>query len=90
MKTVINIKTDKEVKEGAQRAAKEIGVPLSTVVNAFLKEFVRERQVTFSAEPRLRPEVARLLREASADYRRRKNLSPVFDNVEDAIRWLNA
>ena len=38
MKTMINIKADKEVKESAQRVAAELGLPLSTVINAYLKE----------------------------------------------------
>jgi len=47
--TILNIKTDKDLKREAQRIAKEIGVPLTTVMNAFLKQFVRDREITFSA-----------------------------------------
>ena len=50
-KTILNVKTDKDVKEGAQRIAKELGLPLSTVVNAFLKQFVKDRAVLFSLNP---------------------------------------
>lgn len=39
MKTVINIRTDPEVKHRAQKAAKAIGIPLSTIINAYLKQF---------------------------------------------------
>lgn len=49
MKTLLTIKTDKVIKETAQDVASEIGVPLSTVINAFLKQFVRDREVNFSA-----------------------------------------
>lgn len=49
MKTILNIKTDKDLKEEAKAVAQELGVPLSTVVNAFLKQFVRDREVVFSA-----------------------------------------
>ncbi len=48
-KTLLTIKTDKTMKEAAQNVAEEIGVPLSTVVNAFLKQFVRDKEVSFSA-----------------------------------------
>ena len=41
-KTVLNVKTDKDVKEKAQHVAKELGLPLSTVVNAFLKAYLKE------------------------------------------------
>ena len=46
MKTMINIKADKEVKESAQRVAAELGLPLSTVINAYLKE-LSERSSVF-------------------------------------------
>ena len=51
MKTLINVKTDKEVKEQAQRIAEELGVPLSTVVNAYLKEFIRNKEVVYAKRP---------------------------------------
>ena len=37
--TILNIKTDKKLKAEAQKVSAELGVPLSTVVNAFLKQF---------------------------------------------------
>jgi len=37
MKTLINIKTDRDVKISAQKLAKELGLSLSAVVNAYLK-----------------------------------------------------
>ena len=58
MKTVLNVKTDKQVKEEAQALAKHIGIPLSTVINAFLKEFVTTGEVRFSCEPLLRPDIS--------------------------------
>jgi len=39
MKTVINIKAVKETKEQAFKIAGEVGLPPSTIVNAFLKQF---------------------------------------------------
>ena len=51
MKTMINIKADREVKENAQALAKDLGLPLSGIINALLKEFVRNRSVSFSAVP---------------------------------------
>ena len=87
-KTVLNIKTDREIKQEAVKIAGEIGVPLSTVVNAFLKEFVRERKVTFSSDPSLRPRVAALLKRASADYWEGKNVSPVVSSPRKISSFL--
>lgn len=89
MKTLINVKTDKEVKEKAQRVAKDLGVPLSTVINAYLKEFVRSKEVRFSMEPRLRPEVERQINKALKDFASRKNTSTIFSSAREAIQYLN-
>ena len=89
-KTLINIKTDTKVKKEAQKIAKELGVPLSTVVNAYLKEFVRERSVRLSLDPQPRPEVAKMLREASEDIKRGRNISESFETAEDMIKSLNS
>ena len=48
-KTTILIKTDKAIKESAQKTAEKIGIPLSTILNAYLRQFVSEGRVEFSA-----------------------------------------
>ncbi|MFT7644507.1 MAG: antitoxin component of RelBE/YafQ-DinJ toxin-antitoxin module [Candidatus Paceibacteria bacterium] len=89
MKTVLNVKTDVEVKEQAQALAKYLGVPLSVVVNSYLKEFVRSGEFTLRGEPRLRPEVAKRLEKAVVEAEARKNVSPTFNSAKDAMSWLN-
>jgi addiction module RelB/DinJ family antitoxin len=88
MKTVLNVKTDKDVKEKAQRLARHLGVPLSTVVNAYLKEFVHVGGINIHREPRLKDSVRKAL-SAQIASASRKNISPSFDNVEDALAWLH-
>lgn len=87
---MINIKADKEVKESAQRIAANLGLPLSTIINAYLKEFIRERSVRFSIEPEPRKEVEKTLKQASKDYKAGKNIVGPFDNVKDLMRSLNS
>ncbi len=89
MKTVLNVKTDKEVKEEAQRVAKELGLPLSTVVNAYLKEFVRNRAIHLSAAPRMSKALEEVLGGVERDLKAEKNLSPRFHTAGEAIRYLN-
>lgn len=89
MKTMINIKADKEVKESAQKVAADLGLPLSTVINAYLKEFIRERSVRFSVEPELRPEVEKMLLQASKDYKAGKNIVGPFRNTEEMDKYLD-
>lgn len=90
-KTLFSIKTDKKVKVAAQKAAAEIGVPLSTVVNAFLRQFARDKEVMFSARSyRMSPYLERIIEITQRDFEQGKNISPVFDNAEEAIKYLNS
>ena len=88
MKTVLNIKTDKEVKEGAQLLAKHMGIPLSTVVNAYLKEFITSGEVRLTREPKLLPSVAARLEKHVAEAKQGKNLSPAFSSVDQLEKYL--
>ena len=89
MKTVINIKTDKEVKENAQKIAKDIGLSLSNVINASLRNFIRTREVYFSAIPRMTPEFERLVGKIEKDIKGKKNLSPSFSSSEKINDYLD-
>ena len=90
MKTVLHIKADREVKEKAQKLAAELGLPLSTVVNATLKEFIRNRSVNFSAIPRMSRGLESLLSRVEGDLKRGRNLSPIFGDAEQAVRYLKS
>lgn len=90
MNTVLNVKIDPTLKHQAQAAAKALGLPISTVVAANLREFVRTRSITISDPPRLKPEVEAELLKISADAKKGINVSPSFDNLDDAFAWLDA
>jgi len=90
MNTVLHVKLDKELKENAQEAAKALGLPLSTVVTAALRDFVRTRSVTISDTPKLKSEVEKELLELSKKAKAGKDLSPGFDNAEKALEWLKS
>lgn len=67
MKTLLTIKTDKVIKDTAQEVAEEIGVPLSTVINSFLKQFVRDREVVFSASYNPSPYLRKIIEETDRE-----------------------
>ncbi|MES2087742.1 MAG: hypothetical protein V4467_01985 [Patescibacteria group bacterium] len=90
MKTILNIKTDKAVKLAAKKAADEIGMPLGTIVNAFLRQFGRDKEVTFSTSLHPNKYLRDILDEAEQDIKNGKNMSPAFSNAKDAVRWLNS
>lgn len=86
---MINIKADKEVKENAQRVAQELGLPLSGVINAFLKEFVRNRSVSFSAIPRMTPYLEKVLAGVEEDIKKGRNMSLLFSSREEMDEYLD-
>jgi len=90
VKTTINIKADKKVKEKAQKVAKQLGMPLSTIINGYLNQFIRTKEIHFFTEGKLKPEVKRRLDRLQREAMEGKNLSPTFDNTEDAIRYLHS
>ncbi len=89
-KTLLTVKTDKKLKKEAGELAEELGLPLGTVVNAFLRQFVEDRSITFSRGLRPTPYLQKLIKEARRDYATGKNISPTFTNAKDAIAWLNS
>lgn len=52
---VISTKIDPQTKKEAQKTAEALGMPLSVVIKAFLKHFVRTQTVIFS----LKDEISR-------------------------------
>ena len=89
-KTIINFKISKSLKREAQELADEIGVPLSTVVLANLKDFVRSRSFIVSALPRLNPTIEHEIGEAIADYKQSRNVSPKLVTAQDITTHLES
>lgn len=89
MNTQLLIKTDKQLKEDAKKIAKKIGVPLSTVINAFLRQFVRDEEVTFSGkEYQITPYLEEIVLEARKD--RKNNSQNFFSSADDFIKDLES
>ncbi len=88
MKTVVSVKIEKELWESAKDLAEELGVPLSTIIGANLRDFVRSRKVILGAEPRLKPEIAAFLEEVRKERKQTADLSPRFDDTKSAMKWL--
>ncbi len=88
MKTILNVKVDKEQKEKAKKIAAEMGVPLSTIINAHLREFIRTREFSVKLEPRLKPEVEKELLKMSKEYHKNKNVAIRAKNIKEAKKIL--
>lgn len=90
MTTVIHIKADREVKKNAQNAAKDLGLTLTDVINAALRNFIRTREVIFSDIPQMTPEFEEKLGPIMEDIKMGRNLSPAFKNAKEFLAALNA
>ncbi len=86
MQTILNIKTEKGLKEEAQGLASELGVPLTTVVNSYLKQFVRERKLVLETEPRVKDSLMRKWHRISLEASRTG--AKKFTKASDLITYL--
>ena len=48
----MTIKTEKSLKSAAQKTAENLGFSLGTLVNAYLKQLVRTKEISFSSNYR--------------------------------------
>ena len=88
-RAIINIKTDKQVKEHAQKLAKELGLSLSDVVNSSLRNFIKSRSVYYSAIPHMTSELEYLLGKVEKDVKANHNISAGFSSFEEIENHLN-
>ena len=87
---MINIKADRAVKEEAQKLARKLGLSLSDVMNASLRNFIRTREVRVSDVPHMTPELERLIGIAERDLRAGRNISPLLKTPKEVERYLNS
>ncbi len=87
MNTTILIKLNKDLKVKAQKTAKDLGLPMSTVISNYLKDFIEKKEVTFSL-PKPNSRTVKDILEARKDCKINKNISPEFKNSKEAISYL--
>lgn len=86
--TVVATKIDPQTKRRAMEIAEELGMPLSVVIKAFLKQFIRTKSVEFSARGEEPSEyLIKTIKQALKD-RREGKASPVFNTGKEAVKWL--
>lgn len=89
-KVLLNVKTDKEIKEKARETARSLGMPLSTIINAYLTQFIRTEEVHFYLEGELKLSAKKRLDKLQKEALTGKNLSPTFKSAKEAIKYLNS
>ncbi|MEK7122430.1 MAG: type II toxin-antitoxin system RelB/DinJ family antitoxin [Patescibacteria group bacterium] len=81
--TTLLFKTDKRLKEEAQAVVREMGIPLSTYLNARLRELVNTRRVTLTASFFPNAKTAQELRLALDDVKVGRNASGPLDSGKE-------
>ena len=89
MKTQVNLKIDSKIKKAAQRRAKELGLSLSSVVNATLGQFARTGELELSSAPKMTPYLEELVAEARKEYEAGKTSGP-FKTADEMIKSLES
>jgi antitoxin component of RelBE/YafQ-DinJ toxin-antitoxin module len=91
MTTQVVFKLDDTLKTKAMRKAKQSGVPFASVLKFATQAYVDGvLDVELVVKPELNAKTKRVLAQAMADYKKGKNLSPVFTNAKDAVAYLKA
>ena len=85
---IINTRVDTVTKEQAQKIAETMGLSLSSLFRAFLKQFVRTKSVSFDVSEKPTDYLLKTLIQGEKDERE-GFVSPTFDNAEDSFKWLD-
>jgi DNA-damage-inducible protein J len=85
--TVVTIKLDTKTKKEAQKVAKDLGLSLSSVVKMKLKEFIRNKSIE-ARLPETPNQYLQSVMKQAKENRAKGNASPVFDNTEEAVKYL--
>jgi len=85
--TVINVRTDAKIKSKAQEVVEKLGLNLSAVINAYLRQLIRTETVSFSLSEEPTDYLLQALEESQKDIKK-GFVSPAFDNAEEALKWL--
>ena len=86
-KTTILIKTDKKVKAAAQKSAKQIGIPLSTLMGMYLRKFAHDQRFDFEVPLVPTPYLRKILKENESDFKAGKYKGP-FKNLDELFEAL--
>lgn len=84
---VVTTKIDPQTKKEAMKTADELGLPLSVVIKAFLKQFINTKSITFSASEEPSDYLKAVIKKAEENLKKGKH-SPILRTPEEAISHL--
>lgn len=88
METTLTIKIKKDLIKEAKELAQEMGVTMTTVINVFLRQFVKNRELTLTGEQTLTKEKIDFLEKISKDADEGKNISGPFYDLDSLFKHL--
>jgi addiction module RelB/DinJ family antitoxin len=89
--TTLHITIDRETKQKAQALAKELGLDISTVVRASLRQFVRTESFSVERSYRMTPYLEKLISDAKAESAKNSGAEfGSFENSDDAAKFLRS
>lgn len=85
---VINFTTEEKVKQEAQKIAQKMGISLSTVLNHYLKHFVRTKTVVFNADDEIPNQyLINALKESEEDVKAGRVMT--FKSPQEELAYLD-
>ena len=89
--TTINVRTDTATKEKAENLFAEFGLSMSSAINMFLKQTIRERKIPFEVGyPSKDEEPNELTAKVLKESEEGKNLSHAYNSTKELMDALHA
>lgn len=85
--TVINIRTQPDIKKAAQQVAEGLGMNLSVLINGFLKNLIKTKSINLVDSEEPSQYLINSLKEAEEDIKAGRVVS--FKNGAEAIKYLD-
>ena len=83
-----SIKIDAKTKKEAQELFKDMGMSLTTAINIFLKQAVREQRIPFYVgEPKYKEEVYQAMRDVEQGKNLSKSYCSAKEMIEDILKY---
>lgn len=86
MNTTLTIKTERNLRDAAKKTAAVLGIPLTTVINGLLRQFVREGRFTVSIDEQ--PTKERIAVWEAISSEAEKNPGPAFTDSKALAKYL--
>jgi len=79
---ILNIKTDPETKEQLKAFASNLGLPVSTLLNAQIRQMLRTRKVEFEVSLEPTPYLKKIIKEVESDNQIGRNFVQTTNRTE--------